>query len=582
MKGGAPSPLLESTRFADPPVMTDTPEDLPLVPARMLNEFVYCPRLAFLEWVDREFAPNADTAEGSVRHASVDRPGFRIRPARRTEEIGENPNPEPVVQTRAVELSDPGLGLVAKVDLVEASGGRVQPVDLKKGKRPHVERGAYDPERVQLCAQGLLLRSHGYACDSGALYFAGSNERVDVPFDDELVSLTRMKLAELRAAAARGEIPEPLDDSPKCVRCSLVPICLPDEIRFLRARSGPPRPLLPAAVHTFPLYVQQPGATVRKSGDVLQVFDKDEKLGEVRTREVSQLVLMGRVSATEPVYQELLSQEKPIVHLSAGGWLYGVTDGLPHANIELRRRQFRAADDTAACLKIARPIVAAKLQNQRTFLRRNAPEPSPETALDGLRHAAQAALRATDIDGLRGHEGYGGRLYFGELASLLRPGVVRDRFDGEGRNRRPPRDPVNALLSFAYSALAREWVTVCRAVGFEPYLGFYHAPRYGRPSLALDLMEPFRPLCADSVVVRAINNGEIGESDFIERLGAVNLTDSGRRKFFRAFEERMAQEITHPVFGYRISYRRVLEVEARLFARHLLGEVPIYEPMTTR
>lgn len=562
--------------------MAEGSKDLPLVPARMLNEFVYCPRLAFLEWVDREFAPSADTVEGALRHASVDRPGFRIRPSRRAEGIGEDPNPPPVVQTRAVDLSDPALGLVAKIDIVEEAGGRVQPVDLKKGKRPHVERGAYDPERVQLCAQGLLLRSHGYTCDSGVLYFAGSNERVEVPFDEDLVSLTREKLAELRSVAACGEIPEPLVDSPKCVRCSLVPICLPDEIRFLKDRSSPPRPLVPAADHTFPLYVQHPGATVRKSGDLLQVFDKDEKLGEMRTREVSQLVLMGRVSATEPVYQELLSQEKPIVHLSSGGWLYGVTDGLPHANIELRRRQFRAADDAAARLRIARPIVVAKLQNQRTFLRRNAPDPPPEATLDGLRHAAQAAPRATDIDSLRGHEGYGGRLYFGELASVLRAGPLRDRFDAAGRSRRPPRDPVNALLSFAYSMLVREWVTVCRAVGFDPYLGFYHAPRYGRPSLALDLMEPFRPICADSVVVRAINNGEIGESDFIERLGAVNLTDGGRRKVLRAFEERLAQEVTHPVFGYRISYRRVFEIEARLLARHLLGEIPIYEPMTTR
>lgn len=562
--------------------MANGPEDLPLVPARMLNEYVYCPRLSFLEWVDREFAPNADTMEGAVRHASVDRPGFRIRSAKKAEAAGENPNQSSVVQTRAVEISDPELGLIAKIDLVEAAGGKVQPVDTKKGKRPHVERGAYDPERVQLCAQGLLLRSQGYVCESGAIYYAASNERVDVPFDDELVSLTLEKLAALRDAATHGVLPEPLADSPKCVRCSLVPICLPDEIRFLKERSGPPRLLVPAADHTFPLYVQHPGATVRKSGDVLQVFDKDEKLGEMRTREVSQLVLMGRVSATEPVYQELLSQEKPIVHLSSGGWLYGVTDGLPHANIELRRRQFRTADDGEACLRIARPIVAAKLQNQRTFLRRNVPDPAPEAALDGLRQAAQAALRAENIDTLRGHEGYGGRLYFQELASLLRPGALKDRFDGEGRTRRPPRDPVNALLSFAYSMLTREWVTTCRTVGFDPYLGFYHAPRHGRPSLALDLMEPFRPLCGDSVVIRAINNGEIGESDFIERFGAVNLTDVGRRKFFRAFEERLAQEVTHPVFGYRISYRRVFEIEARLLARHLLGEIPVYEPLTTR
>lgn len=160
--------------------------------------------------------------------------------------------------------------------------------------------------------------------------------------------------------------------------------------------------------------------------------------------------------------------------------------------------------------------------------------------------------------------------------------TFRERFDLEGRNRRPPRDPVNALLSFAYSMLVREWVTVCRTVGFDPFLGFYHAPRYSRPSLALDLMEAFRPLCADSTVVRAINNGEVGPADFVERMGAVNLTDGGRRKFLRSFEQRLSQEVVHPIFGYRLSYRRVLEIEARLLARYLLGELSSYQPMTTR
>lgn len=559
--------------------------DPPLVPARMLNEFVYCPRLAILEWVDGEFAPNADTVEGAVRHTSVDRPGYRVRLRQRTpsdDPGADQPARAPIEQIRSVELSDAGLGLIAKIDLVEIDRDRVQPVDTKKGKRPHVERGAYEPERVQVCAQGLLLRSHGYPCDSGILYFAGSNERVEVPFDDELVSLTRSKLGELRDAANAGVLPPPLVDSPKCVRCSLAPICLPDETRFLRDAGSPPRQLLPAADHTFPLYVQQPGATVRKDGDLLVVFDKDDKLGEMRIREVSQLVLMGRVSATEAVYRELLRLGKPIVHLSSGGWLAGVTDGLPHANVRLRQEQYRTADDAAKCLRIARWIVVSKLTNQRVLLRRNGGDEIPESTIEGIRHAAQAAQRAETIDTLRGHEGNGGRLYFGHFAALLRQSPFRERFDLEGRNRRPPRDPVNGLLSFAYSMLSREWMTTCRTVGLDPFLGFYHAPRYGRPSLALDLMEAFRPICADSTVVRAINNGEIGPTDFVERMGSVNLTDGGRRKFLRSFEQRLAQEVVHPVFGYRLSYRRVFEVEARLLSRYLLGEIPTYEPMTTR
>jgi CRISPR-associated protein Cas1 len=566
--------------------MPDDTEREPLVPARMLNEFVYCPRLAILEWVDGEFAHSGDTMEGAVRHAAVDRPGFRTRPRREESADGagaEAPAPGAVQQIRSVELSDPGLGLVAKIDLVEVQGNRVQPVDVKKGKRPHVEKGAYEPERVQVCAQGLLLRAHGYQCDSGFLYFAGSNERVEVAFDEELVATTLGRLRERREAARASALPPPLENSPKCVRCSLAPICLPDETRFLRDAATPPRRLVPAGDHLFPLYVQQPGAVVRKKDDALQVFDGEEKLGEVRTREVSQLVLMGRVTATEAVYQELLGRGTPIVHLSSGGWLYGVTQGLPHANVRLRCEQVRAADDPQRSLRIARELVVAKIQNQRTFLRRNAPEGSCDEAVNDLRNAANAAARSSRIDELRGHEGYGGRVYFSCFARMLRAASpLAERFDVEGRNRRPPRDPVNAMLSFAYSMLSREWVTVCLAVGFDPFLGFYHALRYARPSLALDLMEAFRPLCADSVVVRAINNGEIGPDDFVERMGAVNLSPAGRRKLLRSFELRLGQEITHPVFGYRISYRRVFEVECRLLARHVLGEIPAYQPLTTR
>ncbi len=562
---------------------TDEP---PLIPARMLNEFVYCPRLAILEWAEGEFAHSADTVEGAVRHATVDKPGYRVRLRKTAPDSGIEAagqlGPAPLQQLRSVELSDPDLGLIAKIDLLEIDGERVQPVDTKKGKRPHLAKGAYDPERVQVCAQGLLLRRHGHRCDSGFIYYAGSNERVEIEFDEELVALTLSKLEELRATAATGTLPPPLVDSPKCVRCSLAPICMPDELRFLREPSSPPRQLLPADDHRFPLYVQHPGATVRKSGDLLQVFDGDEKLGEMRTREISQLVLVGRTSATEPVYRELLGDGKPIVHLSTGGWLYGVTDGLPHANVRLRQQQYRAADAPEKCLAIARRIVVSKLSNQRTLLRRNGGERIPAEILDGIWNAAEAASRAAEIGALRGHEGLGARLYFSGLALILRDDATGSRFDLDGRNRRPPRDPVNALLSFAYAMLTREWVTTCRSVGFDPYLGFYHAPRYNRPSLALDLMEAFRPLCADSVVLRAINNGEIAQDDFVERLGSVNLTDAGRRKFLRGFEQRLTQEITHPVFGYRLSYRRVFEVEARLLARHLLGEIPSYEPMTTR
>jgi CRISPR-associated endonuclease Cas1/CRISPR-associated protein Cas4 len=577
---------------------TEMPEiELPLVPARMLNEFVYCPRLAVLEWVDGEFAHSADTVEGVLRHRSVDRPGRRFRRAARRQ-AEEVPPDEPAIelcggrdgieQRRAVELSDADLGLIAKLDLVEIEGDRAWPIDTKKGKRPHVARSAHDPERVQICAQGLLLRANGWRCDSGFLYFAGSRERVEVPLDDELIELTRKSLIELREVAAWDVVPPPLEDSPKCVGCSLAPICLPDEMRYLAGQSIEVRPLGAGITHRYPLYANTAGALVKKKGDLLEVWAADEKVGEMRMGEVSQLVLMGRAHVTEPAVRELMHREVPVVHLSQGGWLYGVTEGLPRKNIRLRQQQFRKADSAEAALAISRSIVRAKLLNQRVLLRRNADAEALRPALDELRRLARDAERCKTLESLLGIEGRGARVYFEHFSAMLKPTRTDSAdagfgsFDFAGRNRRPPKDPVNALLSFAYAMLTREWVSVCRSVGFDPYLGFLHQPRHGRPALALDLMEPFRPIIADSVVVRVINNGEISRNDFISRMGAVNLTAAGRRSFLQAFEARLGQEIRHPVFGYRADYRRVFEIEARLLARHLLGETPTYSPLITR
>jgi CRISPR-associated protein Cas1 len=191
------------------------------------------------------------------------------------------------------------------------------------------------------------------------------------------------------------------------------------------------------------------------------------------------------------------------------------------------------------------------------------------------------------VKGEFGIEGTAARSYFEAYRELLKPpDDDRDAapltFDFDGRNRRPPRDPVNALLSLGYALLTKDLTIALQAVGFDPYLGFYHQPRYGRPALALDVMEEFRPLVVDSVVLSAINTGAIKLPDFVRRGGAVALTQSGRAKFLRAYERRMDEEIVHPIFGYRISYRRTLEVQIRLLARFLTGEIGEYPPFATR
>lgn len=554
----------------------------PLLPVRMLNEFAYCARLSYLEWVQAEFADSADTVEGRFHHRRVDEAPRRKAAEGAGAEAGEG---DADIHQRSVWLSSERLGLTAKIDLVEGVGDAVAPVDYKRGKRPHVDKGAWEPERVQLCAQGLILRDNGYECDGGFLYFVGSRERVAISFDQELTERTLSLVEAMRRMAHGGAMPPPLEDSPKCPRCSLVGICLPDEVGWLRSdqeeASHAVRKLLPARDDALPLYVQHPGARVAKDGECLRVLDHDEVLAEARIVETSHLVLFGGVQVSTQVVQDLCKRNIPISYLSSGGWFYGLTIGMVHKNVELRRAQFSAAADEARCLTLARRFVQAKIANCRTLLRRNHPA-VPETVLQDLKNDGQHAGLATSLEELLGIEGTAARRYFAEFAGMLKAREGGLAFDFEGRNRRPPRDPVNALLSLAYAMLVREWTATLVAVGLDPYLGFYHQPRYGRPALALDLMEEFRPLIGDSVVLTAVNNGEVQESDFIQRMGAVALTPEGRRRFIETYERRMGQEITHPVFGYQISYRRVLEIQARLLGRHLLGEIPEYPSFTTR
>ena len=556
-----------SLELPAPPATAETP----LVPVRMVNEYVYCPRLAFLEWVDGEWADSGDTEEGRRAHVRVDAGGGRL-PA--PSEAGERPD----FVARSVTLASEALGIIAKIDLIEGDDGAVTPVDTKKGKRPHVPAGAYDPERVQVCAQALILREAGYTVSEGAIWFAGSRERVRIALDEELETRTRAAISELRLAAAAGRLPPPLVDSPKCTKCSLAGICLPDEVAFFR-KGLAPRPLNPAADTALPLYVQTPGARVTKSGETL-VVETEEGKTEVPLGDVSELVLHGPVSLTTPALGALLREEVPVTWASSGGWVLGHTVSTGHRNVAIRIAQYEAAFDARRRLAFARSLVAAKIRNSRVFLRRNfktGDEAEREAALEALARLADRALYAPSEAELLGLEGDAASRYF-RLFTTLFGETARDfpAFAFEKRTRRPPADPVNAMLSLGYALLTRTWLSVLSAVGFDPYLGFYHHPRFGRPALALDMMEPFRPILADSTVIQAVNNGEVKADGFFAAGPAVNLKPHARRAFMAAYERRLDQEATHPVFGYRVSMRRLLEVQARLLARHLAGEIDDY------
>lgn len=584
------------------------PSRLPdYLPARMVNEFVYCPRLFFYEFVDGVFRQSADTVEGSVQHRRVDREGKGVPAA---EELGDDK-----IHGRSITLSSERHRVIAKLDLIEFEDRVATPVDYKHG-RPREMDGRLElwpSDRVQLCIQGLVLRENGYRCEEGIVYYVSTKQRVRVEFSEAVMAEAGAAIQQAWEVAERQVMPGPLVDSPKCAGCSLAPICLPDEVQLLEREAEEPDPeqmslfavgegsaprksagremrrLMTPRDDLRPVYLNTPGLRVGKSGSVLQVKERDALKQEIRMNEICQLNVMGNIQLSTQAIQALCEQSIPICYFSMGGWFYGITTGLETKNVFLRQRQFAMAEQAWFCRRLARELVAGKIRNQRTFLLRNHIEPGQRT-LQEMKQMAEQAAGCESLEMLLGVEGNAARLYFGAFQGLIK---VDDEAEGEplprvfrmdfaGRNRRPPRDAVNALLSLGYSLLAKDVTIACYAAGFDPMMGFYHQPRFGRPALALDLMEPFRALIVDSAVVTAINTRMVTPGDFVSAGEAVALTAEGRKGFYRAYELRMDSMVTHPLFGYRVSYRRLLEVQVRLLAKVLEGEIEKYPVFVTR
>lgn len=559
-----------------------------LLPVRMLNEYVYCPRLFHLMQVEGRWADNHYTVEGQAVHRRVDAFEHVLPDVGTDSDDGPDSNEgdDPPQIARSVSLSSERLGITAKLDLVSTLGHEAVPGETKRGRVPDRPEKSHEPERVQLMAQCLLLREHGYSCTHGFLYFRGSRSRVEIMFTAELEAKTLDWIEKARAAKESADLPPPLEDSPKCNGCSLNGICLPDETLALAAGAAAegasePRRLYPVRDEAVPLYVQEQGATVGKSKATLVVRNRDGELGRFRLIDVSQVVLCGNVQVTTQTVHLLCESGVPVVYLSRGYWFYGITHGINLRNAYDRASQFLVASDPGRCLHFARQVVAAKVASQRTVLRRNAIE-LPERVLADFVQVLRDVDTAEAISQLLGWEGVGAAMYFQHFAKMLKPRDLSTEWDFANRNRRPPRDPINAMLSFAYALLVKELTVAILAEGLDPWWGLYHRPRHGRPALALDLMEEFRPLLADSAVLSAINTGMVSGRDFMTSQAGCVMLPYARKALIRAFESRMDMLVAHPVFGYRCSWRSVVRLQVRLFARWLRGDVPTYSGMTTR
>jgi len=556
-----------------------------LIPASMLAAYAYCPRLSYLQWVQGEFQDSAETVEGRLLHRWIDA---------EEDAIPEDFRP---FHARSVSLSAPQAGVCCRIDLLEGDGSQVTPIEYKRGetRKGQAAPGIFEPHLIQLAAQCLALRENGFSCDEGMVYYIRSQERVPVKFDRQLLDRTGALLADMRRAVQRGMLPPPLENSQRCDRCSMAGICLPDEVNLLREmgaekepnqerkQKGQPeekiRMLLASRDDQVPLYVVGQGKTVRKRGERLEVWSYEEgKISEARVREISKVCLYGSAEITTPAMVELMQRNVPVLHFTHGGWFQGIALGMSHKNVQLRIQQFRWAEDEERSLSLARKIVSGKIENCRVLLSRNDKE-IPGEVLESLKRLAAQAEGASQMQSLLGFEGAAAEVYFGRFGNMLKSS---QNFSFQNRNKRPPKDPVNSVLSYLYGVLAKELFSTVLAAGFDPYLGFYHQPRYGRPALALDMMEEFRPVIADSSALTLFNKEELAGNDFIRTGIGISLTPDARRKVIAGYERRMQSEVVHPIFGYRLSYRRILEVQARLLARVLSGEIKEYPAFVTR
>ncbi|MEP6671594.1 MAG: CRISPR-associated endonuclease Cas1 [Chthoniobacter sp.] len=560
-----------------PPVLPEEPA--PLMPVRRLQNYAYCPRLFYYQWVENLFEENADTVEGSAAHRQTDKPSAL------PEDPKELELPEGA-RLRSLQLESETLGLVGKIDVCEGTGDGIEVIDHKKGSARRGEGGerlAKEYDAVQVAAYALLLREQGQTVNAASIYYAADRRRVPVLLTDELLSQVLRMRNEARTVAASGKCPPPLRDDPRCLYCSAYPICLPNESAFWSAPNSKPPELKeaprPPGDDGELLVVQKPGCTVGQRGGEFVVSEKGKDLQKFPRNQVRAIYLFGAVQLTAQATQSCLEDGIDVGYFSPAGRFLGLLRGLPASGVDARLGQYRMFGERGIRLKIAREVVRAKIHNQRVMLMRNGD--APDQTLRRLADLRELTEKAGDLDMLRGVEGTAAALYFEHFATMLSTRAGID-FSFTERNRRPPRDPLNALLSQGYSILAKELTGVCHAVGLDPFLGFYHQPRYGRPALALDLMEEFRPLIADSVALSLLNRGELTINHFSRSASGCFLREEGRKIFWEAWFRRLDSEVTHPQFGYAMSYRRMLEVQARQLWRYVRGEAERYFGFTTR
>lgn len=544
-----------------------------------LHALAYCERLFYLEEVENMRVADERVYAGRRLHVELARA-------------------EDEEEWLTFNLESERWGLVGRIDCVRRRDGLIVPYEHKRGHSARSREGgaeAWPSDRLQVIAYAALVEEHtGRAVPEGRVRYHADNVLVHVPFDEQARAELARAVKRARELQASVERPPVTTNERLCVRCSLAPVCLPEEARLAeRLDVLAQEPTARATLRLFPadddrrtLHVLTQGARVGRKGDRFEITARDEPTQLHPVHEIGQIVLHGFAQITTQALRLCAEQEIGVHWVTGGGRYMGAwSSGM--GSVQRRIRQYRALTDPELCLRLARRLAEARARGQLSFLLRASREvgravSAVKDAIGGMRKLLSPLARADSIDSLRGYEGSIGAHYFSALPHLVVP-EAGEAMRPEGRSRRPPRDRCNALLSYGYALLLKDVTNAILTVGLDPCLGFYHQPRSQAHPLALDLLELFRVPLVDLPVIASINRRQWDEDGDFQIAGQqVWLSESGRKRFIGIYERRKADQWKHPVIGHSLTYARLMELEVRLLEKEWMGEGGLFARMRLR
>lgn len=534
-----------------------------LIRVMALHALAYCERLFYLEEVEEiRVADHRVFAGRTLHEAEVDSEG----------------------EWKSVQLESDMWGLKGKVDYVRYRDGGVVAFEHKRGRSCGDE--AWESDRLQVVAYAALLQEHlGTSIKEARVRYHASNKTVRIPITEDSLANLRAAIARARELASTVQRPPVAENENLCAKCSLAPVCLPEEERLLQAEGTdeftPPR-LFPEDDERRIVHVTGEGSRVSKSGEQIVITPREDEPHKFPGRDVAAIVLHGATQISSQTIHYAVAHDIGVHWLTGGGqYVAGLS---PPGGVQRRHRQFEGLRDASLCLGLAKRLAKAKVENQLKFLMRNSRGKDPQGTAEQTVKSMRAELRGIDhapnVDTLRGHEGMAGKLYFSALPVLLDQNQELMHF--AGRNRRPPTDPFNAALSFGYSLLYRDVMAAIICVGLDPAFGFFHTPRSAAFPLALDVMELFRVVLWDMPLIASVNRNQWKEEHFTRTQKQVWLSPDGRRQAIELYEKRKQEQWKHPVLKYSLSYARALELEVRLLEKEWSGSPGLFANMRIR